>query len=147
MFKKILFIILLLATAGAVYFFIIKKNQPSVSQVCFKMQCFNVEVAKTIMEKERGLMFRKSLADDAGMLFVYDIEGWRNIWMKNTLIPLDIIWLDKNKEVIFLVKDAPPDQNNNIARFEPDKKAQYVLEINAGWIDKLGLRVGDKMAF
>ncbi len=147
MLKKLLIILLLLAAITA--FFMFKKNQsqPPLSEVCFKDYCFEVELAKTMEEKTSGLMFRKELAQNRGMLFIYNQEGYYSIWMKNTLIPLDIIWLNQNREVVFLVKDAPPTQGDNFARFEPDKPARYILEINAGWIYKMNLKVGDRLSF
>ncbi len=68
----------------------------SVDQVCFKNKCFVVELAQTIAEQSRGLMFRDHLDSNKGMLFVFDSSAIYNFWMKNTEIPLDIIWLDKN---------------------------------------------------
>src|SRR4030042_2848822 len=66
------------------------------NQVCFKKHCFSVELAVTPEEREEGLMFRKNLDSDKGMLFIFEKEGKYGFWMKKTLIPLDIIWIDDN---------------------------------------------------
>lgn len=67
-------------------------------KVCFNNYCFNVRLAVTTDEKAKGLMYEKELGDNEGMLFVYDDEGEYGYWMKNTLIPLDIIWIDRDKK-------------------------------------------------
>src|SRR3989344_2502586 len=69
-------------------------------QVCFEEKCFNVELAKTDVEKAQGLMFREHLDRNSGMLFIYDEEGSYSFWMKNTLIPLDIIWINSQNKVV-----------------------------------------------
>ena len=121
------------------------KNQ---NRVCFKNYCFKVELAKTEKERDRGLMFRKNLDSDKGMLFIYEKEGIYPFWMENTLIPLDIIWIDQNKEVVFINENSQPCQNNYpCPLINLDKNAQYVLEINGGMAEKIGLKIGAKIDF
>lgn len=118
------------------------------AKICFDNKCFDVEVAKTQKEKADGLAFRKSLAEDSGMLFVFDEEGPYSFWMKNTLIPLDIIWIDGNSEVVFIQKSAQPcAEEKPCQSITPDVKAKYVWEVNSGFAEKIGLRVGDKLNF
>jgi len=114
-------------------------------KVCFNDNCFYVELAETSGEKSQGLMYRENLAENRGMLFIFDQEGPYSFWMKNTLIPLDIIWLDENKEVVFIVKNAQPCKQEICPSIKPDNEAKYVLEINAGLSDKLNLKIGDKV--
>ncbi len=71
------------------------------SETCFKNYCFKVELAKTPEERSRGLMSIKSLASDKGMLFIFEKEGIFPFWMKNTLIPLDIIWINEEEKSCF----------------------------------------------
>jgi len=122
-------------------------NNQNYTTVCFKENCFLVEIAKTQAERARGLMFREGLEQNKGMLFVFDREGAYSFWMKNTLIPLDIIWMNGNKEVVFISKDSQPCKENQCPSIIPEEKALYVLEVNAGIAEKIGLLVGDKAMF
>ncbi len=88
-------------------------------------------------------MYRQSLPKDAGMLFVFDKEGEYPFWMKNTLIPLDIIWLDKDKKVIYINENTQPCKTVNCESYGTDKNSKYVLELNAGIAKEIGLKVGD----
>ena len=115
--------------------------------VHFNDYIFSVEVAQTRSERARGLMHREQLEPDEGMLFVYEKEGERSFWMKNTLIPLDIIWIDADKEVVFIHERAQPCKVEPCPKISPDVKASYVLELNAGSVEKIGLSVGDKLEF
>ena len=115
------------------------------SRVWFEDHCFYVEVVTTPQERARGLMFREHLDPDKGMLFVFDWEAVYPFWMKNTLIPLDIIWIDRNKEVVFISKDTQPCEQEPCPTINPYKKAKYVLEVCGGTADKIGLEVGDKL--
>lgn len=117
------------------------------SQVCFENSCFYVELAATPEERNRGLMFRENLDLDKGMLFVFDKEGDYPFWMKNTLIPLDIIWINENKEVVFIKENAQPCGEQFCPEIEPAQNAKYVLEINGGQSEKIGLIVGKKFDF
>ncbi len=146
--KKFLFIIflsvILFLTFIIILFFSYPKNQ---SQVCFKDNCFTVELAITAQEQARGLMFREKLDSNKGMLFIFEDEGEHSFWLKNTLIPLDIIWINKDKEAVFISKNTQPCKFDYCPIINPDKKAQYVLELNGGMTDRIGLKVGDKIIF
>ena len=128
----------------AILFSLYPKNE---SQICFKDNCFTVELAATSQERTRGLMFREKLDLDKGMLFIFENEGGYSFWMKNTLIPLDIIWINKDKEVVFISKNTQPCDTEFCSAINPNQKARYVLELNGGITDKIGLNVGDKIIF
>lgn len=115
--------------------------------VCFNERCFNVEVASTLAARTKGLMYRQNLADDAGMLFVFGSEDVYPFWMKNTFIPLDIIWIGENKEVVYIAKNVQPCKTFICPSVSPARRAKYVLEINAGKADEAGLKVGDRLNF
>jgi len=119
----------------------------SLSKVCFGAKCFYVELAVTSEERSLGLMFREHLDPDKGMLFIYKDEGVHYFWMKNTLIPLDMIWINGNREVISISKDVQPCEISQCPLIGSEQKVQYVLELNAGSSDKIGLAIGDKVTF
>lgn len=100
---------------------------------------FNVQIAETPAEREKGLMYVKELPEKSGMLFVFQKEEKLSFWMRNTFIPLDLVFIDKNLKVAGFVKNA------RILNDEPltiNKDAQYVLEINGGMADKYGIKEG-----
>lgn len=142
--KTVLIIITLVIILGVI--FIIWKNKKQ-GQVCFKNNCFNVELAITNEEQMRGLMFRKSLGQKRGLLFIFDVEGEYSFWMKNTLIPLDIIWINENKEVVFISENTQPCKEDSCPTVSPNQKAKYVLEINGRTSKEIDLKVGERLEF
>lgn len=112
--------------------------------VCINEKCFSAEVSDSPAKMAKGLMFRKSLGQDEGMLFLFKESGKYSFWMKNTLIPLDIIWIDSSNEIVFIRKNAMPCINDYCPAINPDKDAKYVLELNAGLSEKYNFSVGNK---
>ncbi|MFC1594176.1 DUF192 domain-containing protein [Candidatus Omnitrophota bacterium] len=117
------------------------------NRACYSETCFTVEIASTPEQQARGLMLRKQLDRDKGMLFVFEREERHAFWMKNTLIPLDIIWLDKDRSVVFIHRNAQPCREDYCPQISPEKEALFVVELNAGSVDTLGLKTGDTMEF
>lgn len=113
--------------------------------VCVKENCFTVEIAKTFAQQQLGLMNRQSLDGGKGMLFIFGKEDIYPFWMKNTLIPLDIIWIDENKNIVFIKEKAEPCKTASCPFIIPLAKAKYVLEINAGLVKEYGFVVGDRV--
>jgi hypothetical protein len=138
--KKIIFLIIILTATTGLFFYCRRQKQ---DKICFKNNCFEVELAITDEEQMLGLMFRKSLDQNRGMLFVFREEGMHSFWMKNTFIPLDIIWINKQTEIIFISENTQPCHQDTCPSIAPDKKAKYVLEINGGISKEIGLKVGD----
>lgn len=101
---------------------------------------FNVEMALSSSEQSRGLMNRTSLDENAGMLFVFGGEAKRSFWMRNTLIPLDILFLAKDGTIHHIHHMAKPQNDAHISSQRPVKA---VLEINGGLADKWGIKEGD----
>ena len=117
-------------------------------EVCFNNNCFIAEIAETQEQRARGLMFRETMGAREGMLFVFEQETQHSFWMKNTLIPLDIIWINKGEQVIHIEKDVQPcREGEECARIKSDELAKYVLELNAGVSDKISLKKGDELHF
>ena len=105
------------------------------------------EVASTSAQHKKGLMYRKNLPHNKGMFFIFKKAQPLSFWMKNTLIPLDIIYLSSDKKVVCLIKNAQPCKENPCRSYSCSQPAKYVLEINGGLSDKLGIEVGIKSEF
>ena len=105
---------------------------------------FNVEVAKTIEERRIGLMYRKKLLNNEGMLFIFPREKIIQLWMKNTYIPLDVIFISENKVIVDIKKNMEKLSETIV---KSKVKSKYALEFNAGLINKLNIRIGDKILF
>ena len=145
--KKIQIAIAILVIVDILFaYFVYQKKYGvgDVSRVCFDNDCFAVEIAATNSEREKGLMGRQSLGADQGMIFIYDKPGYYSFWMKNTLIPLDIVWLDKDRRVVFINENTQPCREDDCPALTPVIQAQYVFEANAGTAEKIGLQYGDR---
>ena len=112
-------------------------------------QRFRLEVARTPVERARGLMNRESLARDSAMIFVYPQEDYRGFWMKNTLIPLDILLLDSRGIVVDVQTMTPqigaPD--SELTEYRSASPARYAIEMNAGMARELGIESGEQALF
>ncbi|MCX6721733.1 MAG: DUF192 domain-containing protein [Candidatus Staskawiczbacteria bacterium] len=117
-------------------------KQDSLSSVCYGKKCFQIELAITKAQRQKGLMYRNELNKDKGMLFVFNKEGIYPFWMKNTLIPLDMIWIDSSNKVVFVSQNVQPCKNLICPSVMPIGPAKYVLELNAGICDEIGLKAG-----
>lgn len=107
---------------------------------------FTVRIADTEAAREKGLSGTPKLAMDEGMLFDFERSGNWGIWMKDMKIPIDIIWLDKDRKVVHIVKEADP-KHGTSKTFTPDKPALYVLELAAGATTQFNIKVGDQATF
>ncbi len=105
---------------------------------------FTIEVATTAREQALGLMFRRSLPENAGMLFVYDPPQPAAMWMKNTLIPLDMVFITPDSTVLRIERNTEPFSTKVIPSEGP---ISAVLELNAGQADKIDLKRGDKVIY
>jgi uncharacterized protein len=112
----------------------------------FKGERFKVEVVDDDATRARGLMFRDSLDADRGMLFVFEREQPLAFWMKNTKIPLDIIYFDDERRMVS-VASAPPCTTPQCPNYPSDAPARYTLELKAGSVKRLGARRGDELVF
>lgn len=106
-------------------------------------QHFSLELATTPAEQEYGLMNRTSMAADHGMLFVFKHTAPRTFWMKNTLIPLDMLFFDADHKLVAIQTDALPCKADPCQLYPSGVPARYVLELNAGTAARLGIRKGD----
>jgi uncharacterized protein len=105
---------------------------------------FTIEVATTDQERAIGLMFRRSLPENGGMLFIYDPPQTATMWMKNTLIPLDMVFISAEGKVHRIESHTEPFSTTVIPS---EGEVVGVLELNAGEADKIGLKRGDKVVY
>ena len=106
---------------------------------------FRVEIADTQQKQALGLMFRDSMPQDEGMLFIFPNEAPRSFWMKNTRIPLDIMYFDEDLKLVSVAENAQPCRTRRCPNYPSEGPAKYVLELNAGKAAELGLRPGDEL--
>ncbi len=106
---------------------------------------FNTELATTDATRERGLMFRTHMAKNHAMLFVFRQSYPQSFWMKNTLIPLDILFFDQQRKLVAMQLNAAPCRTNPCPTFPSNVPARYVLELNGGTAAAIGARKGDTL--
>jgi hypothetical protein len=106
-----------------------------------------LEIANTDELRAQGLMYRDHLAPDAGMLFFFPSDGFYAFWMKNTRIPLDMIWIDANRRVVDVRIEALPCKADPCPSYPPKGNARYVLEVAGGVARQHGLKAGDVLRF
>jgi len=141
--KRFHTIIIILLLAVLTFFLLNKSNT---SQVCFQTTCLDVEIVETEEERTRGLMFRESLGTNEGMFFIFPSSEIYPFWMKNTLIPLDIIWIDEDFKIVH-IEQAVPCVEDPCPNYTPGEKAKYVLETNVGFTQEHKINTGDVARF
>ena len=104
-----------------------------------------IEIADTELARQQGLMFRTSMEDNQGMLFIFEQEEMQSFWMKNTILPLDIMFVNRNKEIVKIHKNTMPFQEE--PGYESGRPAMYVVEVKAGYTDVHGIKEGDRINF
>lgn len=108
----------------------------------------NLEIADTPGKRSRGLMFRRALPEDTGMLLVTGNEARTGIWMLAMRFPIDIIFISKDKRVVDIVRSAQPVRGPSTWKiYRPKKPAKYVLEVGEGKAGRTGTRIGDVLEF
>lgn len=106
---------------------------------------YNIELAISETEQEYGLMYRKELPENSGMLFIANPPLVMKMWMKNTLIPLDMLFIDKSGKIIYIAESTKPNSLDIISAGEIKSKA--VLEISGGQAEKQNIKIGDKIIY
>ncbi len=118
------------------------QTTPLVPEMMIGDKTYQVELATTPQQWETGLMYRESMAKDSGMLFIFPDEQPRAFWMKNTLIPLDMIFIDEQDKIVKIHRDVPPCEADPCPSYT-SPPARYVLELSAN--QSLRLRLGDQV--
>ena len=108
---------------------------------------YRVELAKTPEDQAQGLMYRESLREKSGMLFLFPANEVHRFWMKNTMIPLDMIWMDPTRKVLFVSANTPPCKADPCPDYGPNAPASSVLEIAGGLAAKEGIKPGAVLKF
>lgn len=114
--------------------------------VCIDEICLNAEVADTREKRSQGLMFRKRLAPDEGMLFIFEEEEKHSFWMKNMNFSLDIIWIGRDKRIVDIKTGLEPCRRH-CQGYASVRKAVYVLEVNSGFVDRHQVKIGQQVIF
>jgi len=111
------------------------------------LQKISVEIADTPEERAAGLMHREFLAEDMGMLFVFEEQKEQSFWMKNTLMPLDMIFVDENFEIVDVKENVQPCEADPCPSYHSNAPAKYVIEVNGGFAEKNVILVGQLVSF
>jgi len=114
-----------------------KKNGSLITKI-------DIEIANTEAKREQGLMYRTHMAENHGMLFIFDKDQSLSFWMKNTVIPLDMIFINSKFVIVKIHKNTIPYDES---QYSSGKPAKYVVEVNAGFADKYGIKEKDKITF
>jgi len=142
-----------LLTMETANFFKTKKGQPANSAcsntAAFNSHIFCLELATKKSDQAKGLGGRNNITETEGMLFSYPTEDYYSFWMKDMLVPIDMLWLDSNGVVVNLETNVQPPKagtaDSELQVYRPNQKARYVLEIKAGMANKIGLSLGEKI--
>jgi len=121
-----------------------QSERPGRTKIMIGSQVLWVEIADQPDTRERGLMFRKSMPGDEGMLFIFEYPQMQSFWMRNTYIPLDIAFISDKGSIINVLSMKPLDEGPRYRSLAP---ALYVIETNAGWFEQNGIKAGDKVKF
>jgi uncharacterized protein len=119
-------------------------NNPKVVSVCFDDSCVIAHHANTKERREPGFMYRKELVEDEAMLFSFEKEDNHSIWMKNTPVALDIIWISEDLSIVH-IENASPCITELCPTYKSDKLAKYILEAKQGLVKKLNISIKTKI--
>lgn len=142
--RKIYVALLFTLIALLLFVAIFNLKQKKENSVIINGKKILIEIADSEEERSKGLMFRTSLKENSGMLFIFNEPSPKRFWMKNTLIPLDIVFIDENKRIIH-VETAQPCTMDPCQIYASKESALYVLEVNAGFFERNNIKIGDKI--
>ena len=143
--RKLYLVLVGVLIAAFAYILFFATDSQKYTSVQINNTTINAEIAIDSQKQKEGLCCRDSLATNSGMLFVYDEPGHYSFWMKDTRIPLDIIWADSSKKVVHIESNIQPESFPE--SFSSLTPAQYVLEVNAGYVQEQNIVVGDSLDF
>ncbi len=114
---------------------------------CVPETCFTLEIVRTPEDRAKGLMYRESLDADKGMLFVFDAPGEYSFWMKDTHIPLDMVWVSADNVIVEVEHDVPPCKVVNCPSYGGNVESSMVIELNAGMAERYTISEGERITF
>ncbi|KLN61403.1 hypothetical protein WH96_07160 [Kiloniella spongiae] len=129
-----------IATSISVAQVLFEQDTLTIFSATGKAHKFDIEIASSNEERSQGLMYRKDMAENAGMIFIYDKPNNVMMWMKNTYIPLDMLFLNSEGKIVYIKENTTPHSTKTISS---DQNVIGVLELNAGTAFRLGIKVGD----
>lgn len=147
--SKLPYVLITVAVLVAAIFLLTQSQHPGKEEITITNSSgqqipVHVEISDNPQKLEQGLMFRESLPEDDGMLFVFPQSGNYAFWMKNTLIPLDAVYLDANGTIVDIIQ-MEPCISDPCPNYVPDAEARYVLEVNKGFSERHGIAIGDRV--
>jgi uncharacterized membrane protein (UPF0127 family) len=141
--SSIAVIIVVAVSLGFLYW---QMNKVQTATLELNNSTYQLTIVQSDADRQRGLSGTASLPSDHAMLFVFPNIGRPAIWMKDMNYPIDIVWLDSDKKVVYMVKNAQPSSYPDTI-FQTDKDSRYVIELSAGTIEKTGIHRGDMAEF
>lgn len=138
--KKILTVLFIICTLTGLIFYSSRQKATNLGK-----QNIHYEIANTRQSHEKGLSGRDSLPDKSGMLFIFSSSEKYCFWMKDMRFPIDIVWLNEDKQIVFIEHNVLP--GSYPKKFCPDQGARYVIEVNAGKVARADLKIGDRLQF
>lgn len=140
--NTIITLIILFLITLIVFVYLSKKGNPNfqTQEIIINNQKYNLEVARTLPQKSVGLSNRTKLCQNCGMVFIFSQDGIQPFWMKDTLIPLDMIWINSIGKVVD-IKNVP--QTNSLNVVQNSIPAKFVIELNLNETNKINLKIGD----
>lgn len=137
--------LVLVLVGGAAFYILWSQMQPRIT-LKIGDGIFTAKLATTDVDRQTGLSGTSQLSANQALILVFDTDDSWSIWMKGMNYPLDIVWLNQQKQVVYIVKNAQPDSYPN-SSFEPSKPARYVIELAAGTVDNKAIQVGSPAVF
>jgi len=150
--KIFILVFVFVALVALLYFFSQKQPLLKTTEVVFlkgntELTKVKAEVVNTPQQMAKGLMFRESLSTNKAMLFVYTDEQIRSFWMKNMNFDIDIIFLDKNRNIVSIKEKAPACKTLTCPHYSSALPAMYAVEVISGFAGEFNLKIGDKVFF
>ena len=144
MFKNTFPIIFILFTLLIIYQINFRFNNCIIMELFKNNDILRLKLVNTNSQRKKGLMFVKKMSPNEGMLFDYKIDGYYSVWMKNTFISLDVLFLDNQYKIIDYVENTIP---HNLDSISINKKSRYIVELNSGTVKRINLKKGKKLNF